>query len=98
MSWLNGVIRTDGPNSDCEISNYRWISPDYLSSKRISLLRGRLLTDADRTLKSALISERTANTVWPDQDPIGHQFRRGGNGTYTLPEMRLYGHYGIVSG
>ncbi|MGA7314842.1 MAG: ABC transporter permease [Silvibacterium sp.] len=83
-TWLDGLIRTDGPNSDSKISNYRWISPDYLSTMRIPLLRGRLLTDADRTLKSALISERTANAVWPDQDPIGHQFRRGGNGTYTV--------------
>jgi hypothetical protein len=69
-SWLDGVIRTDGPNSDSKISNYRWISPAYLSTMRIPLLRGRLLTDADRPLKSALISERTANAGWPDQDPI----------------------------
>lgn len=83
-NWLDAVARTDKPEGDANISNYRWISPDYLSTMRIPLLRGRLLTDADRTLKSALISERTAKTIWPDQDPIGHQFRRGGNGTYTV--------------
>jgi predicted permease len=83
-TWLDGVFRTDRPDTDPKISNFRWISPDYLSTVRIPLLRGRLLTDADRNLKSALISQRTANTIWPDQDPIGHQFRRGGNGTYTV--------------
>lgn len=82
--WLDGIVRPDRPNADSEIANFRWISPGYLSTMRIPLLRGRLLTDADRNLKSALISERTANTVWPGQDPIGHQFRRGGNGTYTV--------------
>jgi len=83
-TWLDGVVRPDRPNDDFKISNYRWISPDYLSTMRIPLIRGRLLTDADRNLKSALISEHTANTVWPNQDPIGHQFRRGGNDTYTV--------------
>jgi putative ABC transport system permease protein len=82
--WLDGIIRPDRPNGDSEISNYRWISPGYLSTMRIPLLRGRLLNDADRNLKSALISEYTAKTVWPGQDPLGHQFQRGGNGTYTV--------------
>ncbi|HEV2709713.1 MAG TPA: ABC transporter permease [Edaphobacter sp.] len=83
-SWLDSVVRPDRPNGDSEISNYRWISPGYLSTMRIPLLRGRLLGDADRNLKSALISEYTAKTVWPGQDPLGHQFQRGGNGTYTV--------------
>lgn len=83
-SWLDDIVRPNRPNGNSEISNYRWISPDYLSTMRIPLLRGRLLSDADRNLKSALISEYTAKTIWPGQDPLGHQFQRGGNGTYTV--------------
>ena len=82
-SWLDGIFRTDRPDRDSKISNYRWISPDYLSTMRISLLRGRILTDADRKLKSALVSERTAKEVWPEEEPIGRQFRRGDT-TYTV--------------
>jgi hypothetical protein len=35
--WLDGVSRTDRPDSDSKISNYRWISPDYLSTACASL-------------------------------------------------------------
>jgi predicted permease len=83
-NWLDGLFRTDKPESDFKVSNYRWISPDYLATMRIPLLRGRLLTESDRNLKSALVSEHTAKTVWPEEDPIGRQFRRGGNGPYTV--------------
>ena len=83
-NWVDATVRTDRPDVDANLSNYRWISPDYLATMRIPLLRGRLLTEADRTLKSALISEHTAKTIWPDQDPLGHQFHRGGNGIYTV--------------
>jgi predicted permease len=82
-SWLDAIIRPDRPDAS-KVSNYRWISPGYLSTMRIPLLRGRLLSDADRKLKSALVSEYTAKTVWPGQDPLGHQFQRGGNGSYTV--------------
>ena len=82
-NWLDGVFRTDRPKSDFKVANYRWISPEYLSTMRIPLLRGRLLTESDRNLNSALISEHTAKVVWPQQDPIGRQFRRGDK-TYTV--------------
>ena len=83
-NWLDNIVRPDKPDSDANMSNFRWISPDYLSTMSIALLRGRQFAESDRTLKTALISERTARTVWPDQDPIGKQFRRGGNQTYTV--------------
>jgi predicted permease len=82
-NWLDGVFRTDRPKRDFKVSNYRWISPEYLSTMRIPLLRGRLLTESDRNLNSALISEHTAKVVWPQEDPIGRQFRRGDK-TYTV--------------
>jgi predicted permease len=84
-NWVDGVNRRDRANSDAQQANYRWISPDYLSTLHIPLLRGRQLIDSDRNLKSALISERTAKTCWPGEDPIGRQFSRGGaNTTYTV--------------
>jgi predicted permease len=82
--WLDNVVRPDKPDRDANMSNFRWISPDYLATMSISLLRGRAFAESDRTLKTALISERTARTVWPDQDSIGKQFRRGGNQIYTV--------------
>ncbi len=83
-TWLDGLRRPEMPESEAKVANYRWISPDYLSTMRIPLLRGRMLADSDRKLKSALISEHTAQSIWPDQDPIGRQLTRGGNGNYTI--------------
>jgi putative ABC transport system permease protein len=51
----------------------RVVSPDYLRTMRIPLLRGRALSDAD-TAESQhviLISESLAQRFWPGQDPIG---------------------------
>jgi predicted permease len=83
-TWLDGLRRPEKPESESETANYRWISPDYLSTMGIPLLRGRMLVDSDRKRKSALISEHTAQELWPDQDPIGRQLARGGQGNYTI--------------
>ena len=42
--------------------------------------RGRLVTDEDRadSLPVVVVSESTANALWPGQDPIGHRVRIGG--------------------
>jgi predicted permease len=51
----------------------RLLSPQFLKSMGIPILRGREFTDAD-TSKSApvvVISESMARQFWPNQDPIG---------------------------
>jgi putative ABC transport system permease protein len=83
-SWLDGLRRPDMTESDAKIANYRWISPDYLSTMGVPLLSGRMLADADRKRNNALISEHTAKELWPDQDPVGRQLARGGQGNYTI--------------
>jgi predicted permease len=83
-TWLDGLRRPEKPDSDAKVANYRWVSPGYLSTMGVPLLSGRMLADSDRKLKSALISEHTAKTLWPDQDPIGRQLARGGQGDYTI--------------
>jgi putative ABC transport system permease protein len=56
------------------------VSPDYFSTMKIPLKRGRLFTEADRTGAPLvmLIGETTARTLWPGQDPIGSRVRLGG--------------------
>ena len=82
-TWLDDVKRPDHPSPEPHIANYRWISPDYLATLRIGLRRGRQFTEADRNAKVALISQRTAEQIWPDEDPLGRQFRREDT-TYTV--------------
>lgn len=57
--------------------HFRWITPGYMESLRMPLLAGRFFTEADRGRSVALISERVARTVWPDQNVIGQHFTRG---------------------
>jgi putative ABC transport system permease protein len=58
---------------------YRTIGPGYFTTMGIPLVRGRDFNDQD-TLDTALgviISEKTANHYWPNQDPIGKRLKPG---------------------
>ena len=53
----------------------RIISPEYLSTMRIPLLRGRNFTAADNSGSHAvvLISQAMAHRLWPGEDPLGQR-------------------------
>jgi len=57
---------------------YSGISPDFLKTMRIALLRGRMFTSADDagSQRVAIINQRMAEKLWPGQDPIGKRFKR----------------------
>ena len=56
------------------------ISPDYFTTFRIPIRRGRGFTVRDRAGAPpvALINRATADQLWPGQDPIGRQLTIGG--------------------
>jgi putative ABC transport system permease protein len=56
---------------------FRWISPGYAESMRLPLVAGRMLAPGDEGKNVALVSEATARTLWPGQNPVGRQFHRG---------------------
>jgi putative ABC transport system permease protein len=57
------------------------VTPDYFAVMGIPLRRGRLLNEQDRadSVPVLLISESTARSLWPGEDPIGHRVRIGGD-------------------
>ena len=57
------------------------ISPDYLRTMQIPLLRGRGFTEQDTANAPlvVLISQTTAQRFWPNEDPLGKRVRLGGN-------------------
>jgi predicted permease len=59
--------------------HFRFISPGYFASIHLPIVEGRPLAASDWDTHVALISERTAKTLWPGKDPIGQQFHRAGN-------------------
>ena len=81
-SWIDGVVPTENPNAPT-LANYRWIGPDYFNTVQQRIVAGRPLDARDRMAKNAVISQATANAVWPSQSPINRQFKRNGN-TFTV--------------
>src|SRR5713226_2609010 len=61
------------PMADQPEIDVRVISPGYLSTMRIPLLRGRDLNDADVVGRPpvVLVSESVARRFWPNDNPIG---------------------------
>ncbi len=57
--------------------NYEAVTADYFSTLRITILRGRALSGADRagTLPVVVISRSLAERMWPGQDPVGKRIR-----------------------
>ena len=61
------------PRQGAMLAAGRNVSTDYFSLIGLRLLRGRLLTEADQagTSRAAVINQRMAATLWPNQDPLG---------------------------
>ena len=68
----SGLEAADAPRIGANI-----VSPGYFRLMGIPILQGRALDDRDRSGSkiSAVISRRTAEAVWPDEDPLGKRFR-----------------------
>ena len=77
----------ENPNAD-----YQAVTPGYFDVMRSALLRGRLLTSADRENAPlvAVINDTMAARYWPGQDAIGRRFQMGGTGT-MLPPLTVVG-------
>jgi putative ABC transport system permease protein len=57
------------------VADIRWIHRDYHQTMGIPLIRGRLFDqrDGSDTPLRVVISETTANDLWPSDDPIGRR-------------------------
>jgi putative ABC transport system permease protein len=65
------------PN-DVPITAHRVVSPGYLETLGITLIRGRLINKNDRadSLPVVVVSEEFARQAWPGKDPLGKRVRR----------------------
>ena len=69
------------PNPEEDPSAERYcITPGFLETMRIPLLRGRDISPADTATapQVLLIGETTARRMWPGEDPIGKRVKLGG--------------------
>ncbi len=65
------------PIMERPIAGFRPVTPDYFRTMGIRLMAGRAIAESDQPRKVVIVSQHTAETVWPGQDAIGKQFRRG---------------------
>src|SRR5437773_7218247 len=67
------------PNpNNVPITAHRIVSPGYLETLGITLIRGRLINQNDRanSLPIVVVSEEFARQAWPGKDPLGKRVRR----------------------
>jgi putative ABC transport system permease protein len=79
-TWVDGVRRPDEPVSGPPraSANYRFVGPEYFSAIGMPILQGRSIETQDRpaSLTPAVISARTARTLWPRESALGREFTR----------------------
>ncbi len=71
------------------LANFRFVSAGYFDATGIPVTRGRTFRASDRGQGVALLSERTAQALWPGQDPVGK--RVGGCGDSSLEVLGVVG-------
>jgi putative ABC transport system permease protein len=66
-----------------------WVTPDFFTTLRVPLKRGRFLSPADRqgTPKVVVISETAARKFWPNEDPLGTRVGIGQGGFSSGAEV-----------
>ena len=70
-----GVKRVDGPQADTDwqITNLDYVTPGYLETLKVPLLRGRLIraSDGPKAAQIVLVTEAFAKQYLSRQDPVG---------------------------
>ncbi len=72
--WVQGRPRTEGSADDAV---FNAVSPDFLRTLRIPLLRGRFIAPSDelKSLKVCVINQTLAARLFPGEDPIGKRIQ-----------------------
>ena len=86
-TWVDGIFRPDHPLPPGQepSANMRWVSPSYAATLRIPLLAGRDLQSSDKDHPTnVLVSQQTAQTIWPGEDPVGKTFTTGEPTKFTV--------------
>ena len=57
-------------------AGYNCVTPDYFSTMRMKILKGRAFTEADTSTSApvAIVNQTMAERLWPNQDALGRRF------------------------
>jgi len=78
---------------------YRVVSADFFQTLGIPLLRGRLLTEADRAdgARAVVISQAVAKRFWPNEEALGRTIYLGAPDNRLFPDAEIVGIVGDVA-
>ena len=78
-SWgdMARVAGDNRPVTQLPLESFRSVSPDYFLTIHQQLIAGQFFSQSDWGKNRALVSAKTAVTLWPGKDPVGQQFSRG---------------------
>ena len=65
------------PVTQLPLETFRWVSPEYFSTIHLKLVEGQFFASSDWGKNLAVVSEKTAKTLWPGKDAVGQQFSLG---------------------
>jgi predicted permease len=79
QSWLSVEGRPRARANEEIDTHYQQVFPNYFKAMGVPLLRGRMLTAADRDTVSlvGVVNETLVNKVFPNEDPLGKRVRLG---------------------
>lgn len=72
--WVPGDTR---PMFERLAANSRFVNPDYFKTVGIPFRGGRPFEESDRGKDFVIVAQRTAEQLWPGQDPVGKRLYRG---------------------
>jgi predicted permease len=75
-----------GPGRRPPRAMFSVITPGYLETMKIPLVKGRTFTEADDADSGfvAIINQDMAQRYWPNQDPLGHHFTIGRDSKHIM--------------
>ena len=75
-----GKMNVANPELDPSADRYA-VTPDYLRTMGIRLLRGRDFSssDAQGTQRVVIVNREAVRRIWPNEDPLGKQVKLGGS-------------------
>jgi putative ABC transport system permease protein len=94
---LEGPTFLDDQDSEVELTTYL-VTPGYLETLGIPRLQGLDFSDSDTASSPyvAIVDERLAARLWPDESAVGKRIRVGGPSTLGAPWRTIIGVAGHV--
>jgi putative ABC transport system permease protein len=97
---VSAADRSPEPGEALVLPSVVSVTPGYFEAMETQLVRGRYFADSDRegTLAVAIVDERLAVRLWPNEDPIGKGVYRGSSERFTVVGVVRDVHFESLAG